>query len=511
MPWIMEPILPFSLSTSFSWTAMGIGVMVGVFFAVLFALLPLVEVSGISPMRALNSFAGDEGGTRKGRWRIFLLIGASVFLFALYQTASWIAALSFFGGILFLLAALLGIGILLMRGARRIFSYRWSFPLRQGVANLFRPNGQTLVLILAIGLATTLVTALLLTRGMLSEQTRLAGEKGGPNTILFDIQPQQKDSLKGFLEREEMPVLQDVPIVPMRIRAIEGKERAKILADTSSKRHEHMVEREYRATYRDTLIGTETLVKGEWIGEYEKGSGPVPISLEKDVFQDLQLSLGDRIDMNVQGATIETRVASVRKIEWRRVQTNFLMLFPKGVLENAPRTHAIMTRTDSSHIQRNTQYHLVQSFPNISVIDLDRILESLQSVLDKIGFAIRFMGSFSMITGLIILIGSLVLTKYQRLRESVLLRTLGAVKRDILLIQIVEYAALGTIASASGILLGLSAGWTMAFFWFDVPMVFPVGPLLSVWGTVLILTVGLGLLNARAPLREAPFQVLRKE
>lgn len=510
IPSIMQAILPFSLTTSFSWSAMAIGTLIGVFFAVLFALLPLIEVSGISPMRALNNFVGDEGGGGKEKATVYSLIGLSVFLFAFYQTASWIAALSFFLGTSLILLALLGIGSLLMRTARRIFSRRWSFPLRQGVANLFRPNGQTLVLVLAIGLATTLLTALLLARGMLVERTRMAGDEGSPNTILFDVQPDQKDSVIEFLEKENMPVQQEVPIVPMQIRSIEGEERASILADTSNERDEHMVEREYRVTYRDHLIGTEELVRGEWIGKHEKDGAAVPISIEEDVFEDLNLSLGDRIAFNVQGASVRTKVSSVRSIEWQKVQTNFLILFPEGVLENAPRTHAIMTRTEAEHRDKNTRFKLVQKFPNISVIDLERILESLQRVLDKVGFAIKFMGSFSMVTGLIILIGSLVLTKYQRLQESVLLRTLGAVKQDILLIQLVEYAALGTIASASGILLGLGLGWSMALFWFQVPMVFPILSLLGIWGAVTLLTIGLGILNARAPIRETPFSIFRK-
>ncbi|MFB6257162.1 MAG: ABC transporter permease [Flavobacteriales bacterium] len=511
MPWIMKPVLPFTLSTSFSWITMGVGLGVGIFFAVLFALLPLLQVSGTSPMRALNSFSDPKGeGSPSPRWWIYSLIGLSVFLFALYQTASWIAALAFFGGTLFLLGTLLGIGTFLMRAARRIFSFRWSFPLRQGVANLFRPNGQTLVLVLAIGSASALVTTLLLVRSVLVERAKVTESKEAPNTILFDIQPSQKDSVIDFLDKEKMPVKQDVPIVPMRIRAIEGKDRASILADTTDKRDDHLVEREYRVSYRDTLIGTEEVVRGEWIGEVKKDEEAVPISVEKDVFQDLHLSLGDRIEFNVQGANVKTRVASVREIEWRKMQTNFLILFPKGVLENAPRTHAIMTRREASHNQDNLRYRLIQRFPNISVIDLERILESLRTVLDKIGFAIRFMGSFSIVTGLIILIGSLVLTKYQRMKESVLLRTLGAVKRDILIVQLVEYAALGTIASASGILLGLLLSWGLAFFWFQVPFVFPALSLSIVWGTALFLTVGLGILNARGPLREAPFSTLRK-
>lgn len=512
MPEVMRPFLPFTLETRVSWSAIGIGASVGVVFSLLFSLLPLIQISGTSPMRALSSLQEEERGNGgKERNGIFLLLALAIFLFAYFQTGSWIGGLFFFLGLLTLLLVLLGIGKLLMKGARRLFSRRWGFPLRQGVANLFRPNGQTLVLILAIGLATALVSTLLLSRNMLNERASITGRGDGPNTILFDVQSEQKDSVKRFLDKEKIPLHQEVPIVPMRIRRIEGERRGEMLADTSNERREHLLEREYRATYRDTLIGTETLVKGKWIGEADPSEGAIPISVEEDIFRELKLSLGDRIDWNVQGADLETEVASVRRIEWRKVQTNFLVLFPKGVLEKAPQTHALMARTDSSHLQRNSNYRLIQRFPNVSLIDLERILESLDEVLEKISFAVRFMGSFSIATGIVILIGSLVLTKYQRLRESALLRTLGAERRKILWIQFIEYAALGTIGSFTGILLGVMSSWVLAHFWFDVPLVLPALPLTGIWGAVLVLTIGIGLWNARGVLKHPPSRILQGE
>lgn len=512
MPSIMKPFLPFTLETSISWSSIGVGGSVGIILATLFALPPLLEVAGTSPMRALNSFEGSsDKAVRKGKRRVYGIIGIAILLFAFYQTGSWLTALIFFGGLGLVILALLGIGVLLMRTARKLFSRNWSFPVRQGVANLFRPNDQTMVLILAIGLATTLISTLLLTRTMLVERVDITGGEGRPNTVLFDIQSEQHDSVRAFLEEEGMPVIQDVPIVPMQIQSIGGEEREAILSDTTNEVHDHMLEREYRVTYRDSLIETETLLRGEWVGTADPDSGPVPISVEEDVMEELDLSLGDRMSFNVQGASIEARVASVRGIEWQRVQTNFLILFPRGVLEKAPSTHAIMTRTEERHIEGNTRYRLTQRFPNISVLDLERILESLDKVMDKISFAIRFMGSFSIATGVLILIGSLVLTKYQRLRESVLLRTLGAVRKDILWIHAIEYAALGSIAAASGILLGLFASWVAALFWFEVPMVLPVVPLLITWAATLLLTMTLGLLNTRSALYYPPFMVLRRE
>ena len=153
---------------------------------------------------------------------------------------------------------------------------------------------------------------------------------------------------------------------------------------------------------------------------------------------------------NVQGSVISTIVGSLRQVDWDRVQTNFLVVFPTGVLEKAPQFHVLVTRIDNKDQSARFQQQLVQQFPNVSIIDLSAVLNIVSSIIDKVGFVIRFMAGFSIFTGLIVLIASVLISKYQRIQESVLLRTLGASRKQIFYITALEYFFLGALAAATG-------------------------------------------------------------
>jgi putative ABC transport system permease protein len=225
----------------------------------------------------------------------------------------------------------------------------------------------------------------------------------------------------------------------------------------------------------------------------------------------MKLKLGDVLTFNVQGTPITTIIGSTREVEWNRVQTNFLIVFPLGVLEEAPQFHVLMTRVDNTNQSVAFQQELVQAFPNVSAIDLGLILRTLDEILQKVSFVIRFMALFSIITGLIVLGSSVVISKYQRIQESVLLRTLGASSKQILLISLIEYLVLGALATLSGILLSLLSTWLLAMFVFETPFVAVFTPLVVVLVIVTGLTVIIGMLNSREVLNRPPLEILRAE
>ncbi len=157
------------------------------------------------------------------------------------------------------------------------------------------------------------------------------------------------------------------------------------------------------------------------------------------------------------------------------------------------------------------QQAMVQRFPNVSIIDLALVLSTLDDILSKIAFVIRFMAAFSIATGLIVLIASVLTSKYQRIQESVLLRTLGASRRQILVITALEYFFLGALAAATGIVLSLLAVWALATYTFKAPFSVSVLPLLIVFVAICLLTVIIGLFNSRSILNKAPLEILRQE
>src|SRR5205823_2955741 len=142
------------------------------------------------------------------------------------------------------------------------------------------------------------------------------------------------------------------------------------------------------------------------------------------------------------------------------------LLFPPGALEDAPATYVLLTRVDSAGASARLQRELVQKFPNIAAIDLTLILQTLDAILGKISFGVRFMALFTVVTGLLVLAAAILSGRYQRMRESILLRTLGASRAQILQIQLVEYFCLGLLSAVTGILLALAASWALAMFVF---------------------------------------------
>jgi putative ABC transport system permease protein len=213
----------------------------------------------------------------------------------------------------------------------------------------------------------------------------------------------------------------------------------------------------------------------------------------------------------VQGTLIPTVVGSLRTVDWQRVQTNFRVIFPTGVLEEAPQFHVLVTRVPSPEVSAGFQQAVVKKYPNVSVIDLNLILTVLDEVLDKIGFVIRFMAGFSIITGLIVLIASVLISKFQRMQESILLRTLGASRKQILFITALEYFFLGALAAATGILLSMAASWALAKYSFNAPFTPHWLPVVTLFAAISLLTVIIGLFNSRSVLNKPPLEVLRKE
>jgi len=235
------------------------------------------------------------------------------------------------------------------------------------------------------------------------------------------------------------------------------------------------------------------------------------VSLDQRYAEWVHLQIGDHIVFNVQGKLIPAIVGSFREVDWRRVQTNFRIIFPTGVLEKAPQFHVLITRVPSPEVSAKFQQAVVQRYPNISVIDLGLILSVLEDLLDKIGFVIRFMAGFSIITGMIVLISSVLISKYQRIQESVLLRTLGASRKQILVITGIEYFLVGGLAASAGILLAMAASWGLAKYVFDAPFHVQVWPLVFIFLAISLTTVIIGLFNSRDVLQKTPLEVLRQE
>jgi len=394
---------------------------------------------------------------------------------------------------------------------RKFFPTTWSYVWRQGLANLYRPNNQTTTLVLSLGLGMLLISTMFFSRQMLMQQLDIRGNADRGNLVLFDIQPDQVEGVKKLLKEEDIPMLQNVPIVTMRLKAINGLSVEAIRRDTARKAERWALRHEYRSTYRDSLLDSEGLAEGTFTGRVDPGTSLVPVSAAQRVMESLNLSLHDTLTFDVQGVPVKTQIGSVRKVDWQRVQPNFFMVFPLGVLEPAPHFNAMVLHAPNAKRSVQVQSSIVQQFPNVSAIDLSLILQTVQSFLDKISFVIQFMALFSVVTGLIVLGGSVVTSRLQRIRESVLLRTLGARRRQIVAIMAVEYLFLGLFAALTGLIISLGATWLLGYFYFDLVFIPDAGVLLGGVMVLTLLTLLIGMLNSRSIYRRPPLEVLRAE
>ena len=301
----------------------------------------------------------------------------------------------------------------------------------------------------------------------------------------------------------------------MRIESINGRPVTMTLADTSrdddageGPSNGWALRREYRSTYRDTLVTSERLVSGRW---WTPGATPVQISVERDLARELGVGVGDRIVWDVQGLPLPTRIASLREVDWARFEPNFFVVFAPGALERAPQTFVTLTRIDRAAERGTFQRRIAERLPNVTSVDLSSVQETLERLIDRVVLAIRFMALFTLATGTLVLAGALATSRFQRIREGALLRTLGATRAQLLRIVLSEYLSLGLLSAAVALLLAGVAGWAIARFVFDGRFSLPLLPFGGLGAVVVALTVAVGLANSREVLRRPPLEVLRAE
>jgi putative ABC transport system permease protein len=532
LPLLFQDLLPVDVRVAPSSRSILLGMGLGLWVAGIFAVLPLLSVRRVSPLVTLRR----EYEPPKRRRDLLtglaaVALAASVVALSAIQVEALLQGAVFAGGV--------GVGILvlwlaargLMYGVRRWFPTRWPYLWRQGLANLYRPANQTVTVVLALGFGASLLTTLFLVQHNLLSEFRIGGGSGRPNLMLFDIQPDQRAGLTALLTESGHAGLPMVPVVSMRIKQLRDVPvRALTAADTAAPDtagppnrrggqaggggpSAWAVRREYRSTYRDTMTTSETLVSGKWWpgSQAPRPGEPALISLEEDIARELDVKLGDEIVWDVSGIEIPTRVASLREVDWGRFETNFFVVFQSGVLERAPQMLVTLVREDSAEARGQLQRRVAERFPNVTAIDLSQIQSALDGIIDKAALIVRFLAGFSLVTGAVVLVGAVSASRLQRIREAVLLKTLGATRAQVLRVLVSEYAALGLLSAVASVSIATAAGWALAKWVFEQPFSLPAVQLGGLTLLLIVLTLAVGLWNSAEILKRAPLAVLREE
>jgi putative ABC transport system permease protein len=415
------------------------------------------------------------------------------------------------GGLLAALGALAGVARIMIWSARRLSLRAFPYVVRQGLANLYRPRNRTLLLTVVLGSGAVLILTVQLTQSALRREFTRRDEAGAGNTILMDAQTDQLGGLSKLMREKGMPIVQQAPVVAMRLASVNGVPVEKLAADKSRNKGGWAYRREYRSSYSAGLREGEKLVAGQWPVPWSTNDPVAPVSIEAGIARELGVGPGDRLGFDVQGVPVAARVASVREVEWRRVQPNFFVIFPPGAVDEATSFHILVTRTESPGQSADFQRAVLRQFPNISIIDLRTIIQTIDSMVAKAEAVIRFMAAFTLLTGLVVLAGAMANSRRQRIGESVLLRTLGATKRQLLQILAVEYAALGALAGAAATGLATTAAWSLCHYMLKIDFAPSLAILPFVWLILAGLAMATGLIGAGRILDHPPLEVLRSE
>jgi len=487
--------------------AQGLGL--GLLISLLFSALPLLRIRRIKPNMLLREAEQDAPGRRLdlGRALVAGLVLAGLLLLTSWQAGSLRVGVFFLGGlgltalVLYLAAWLL---VFLVRRARGL----GTFAVRQAINSMHRPGNQTRVIVLAVGLGAFLVLSVQSLQAGLLDEFDVARRGNLPNMYLIDVQRDQVEGVREIVAQTTGARAELIPTLRARIAAVNGKE---VDLDAEGARRERgRLGREYVVTYRPRLEYNETLVAGKFWDETP--SQEPEVSIEEGLRGAGGIDLGGTITFDIQGRKIEARVTSVRRVDWRNSRTGFLILFRPGALDRAPATFVGAVDGPTEEPARSRfQRAIVDRFPNVSVIDVADIVRSVSRILSNITLAVSFIGGFVFLSGALILVGSIAMTKFQRVYEAAVLKTLGAERRVLLTIMLAEYGLLGLVAGLVGAAAANGLSYAVSRYVFEIDWTF--APLLNLTGVAatVFLVGAVGALSSLDVLTRKPLSILRAQ
>jgi putative ABC transport system permease protein len=430
---------------------------------------------------------------------------------AAWQAGSWRVGGILAGGFAAVAAVLVGAGVLLVRAMRPLQrSHR--LPIRYAARRIGRPGSQVRPVLLAVGLGAFLVVGVRVLQDDLLRAMAITMRPDSPDMFLIDVQPDQADSVRAVLRAPGGagdPTL--IPVLRARITAIRGKETT-LGSYEDVRGRGHGLGREYVVTYRSGLAENERLVAGEFWPLAAPPAG-AQVSIEQGLAERERLGPGDVIRFDILGRAIDATVASVRKVDWADARAGgFMFVFRPGALESAPGTFIAPVKGPADAAARaRFQRDLTARFSNVSVIDVRDILAGITRVLRNVTLAVSIVGSLVLVSGILILVGSISMTRFQRLYETAILKTLGATAGHIAALLLVEFGLIGAAAGVIGAAGAAGLSWAVGRYVLDLPWEPAIGTLAAavVLATALVATVG-SLANLDV-LRRKPLATLRAE
>lgn len=531
LPDLMSGLLPVQVERSYALLPMARGAAMGLLTALLFALWPLLGLRRIPPARLFRREVSVEPPVRppvmdggrpllgkrlgdRSQWIAGLLILVALVSLSLWQIGSLRIGGVFIGVLALSLLVLAG-------GTRGVIKLAQhlaprSLILRQGLANLYRPGSQAATAILSVGIGVTVIVAIVVVEASLMRQIHDNLPTEAPSFFFIDIQRDQRDAFARFFTDRHLPV-ELTPIARVRLQAV--GDQAVSAMKFEGRPDAWYFQREYAVTVQTSLPKGNRIIAGRWWDDGAAREQPL-VSVEQEAAQHLGVTVGSTLTFDVQGRAVTATVASLREVNWGSLTTNFFVIFSPGALDETAMTTIATVRIPSSGKAASDtaasedvtiQRAVVAAFPNVTAVNIRYVLDAIGSVLTRLGRVVRLMALFTVAAGLLVLAGAIATSRYRRLREAVILKTLGATRGVIVRIFAVEYACLGATAGLIGAALASLLAFVLLHFFLDQPWSLePVRLAAGALGAAL-LTILTGFLASYRLLGRKPLAVLRQE
>jgi putative ABC transport system permease protein len=509
---------PFGVtSVGVTWSAALQGIAVGLLVSLLFALVPLMEVRRVKPLLLLRADTAMTARRRDWRsWLAGIVTTAALSLIAVWQAGSLQAGLFVSAGLVIMTAGLFVASHLLVRFSRPL-ARSPRFALRHAILSLSRPGNQTRVILMAVGVGCFFILGIRAVQANLLHELNFEVGQNSPDFILIDIQPDQVDGVTAAVTPYARSAPRVLPLMRARVVGVDGRRTR--LANADAVRQHGELTREYGLTYRNAIQNNERLVAGTfWSGPLTTAKTPdgydTEVSIEKDVYDDAQVEVGDVMRFDVAGSVLSARVTSIREVSWDEAQNGgfIFVLRPGPAVQRM--SHAFVGFLEvlpDPSARVGFQRALVKSFPNVSAIDVREIVRALREVVDNVTLGVTIVGIVMLTGGTLILVGAVAMTKFQRLYDAAIYRTLGAGTRRLAAMVSVEYGVLGTLAGLLGAGGAGVLSWVLARYLFEID--WRPAPVLLASGVILTaaLVSLVGLLSSADVLVRKPLGTLKGE
>jgi putative ABC transport system permease protein len=488
------------------------GLIIGLATTLLFLAPPLLAIRRVSPVRIFLREMPETRYSTIGRLRRdpAPLVATLLLIFGVILLASWLAG-GWLRGVVFV-AGLLG-AILILGGFARILLFAIksipplpSLLLRHGLRNLNRPGSHATSVVMALGIGVAFVMTVYFIQSSLLAQLMKSAPADFPNVFLLGITDQDRAPLWDFLKQrpEVRNAGSPIPIIPARLKSIDGRPVEEIEGEDADRRYARV---EFMLSWSAELPPDTRVVEGRWWPP-QPSSSPL-ISVGESAARRLKIAVGSVVELTSSGTTVRGTVANIRDMEFSRPGSNNQFIFSPGALDGLPAAYVGGLRVDESRTAE-LQKALFERFPNVSSVEVGQVLVRVQDLLDKISAVIRFIALFAILAGTIILASSVAATRYQRVREAVLLKTLGATRAKVAGIQATEFLVIGMAAGLVGALLASLAADVLLGRLLETEFTFRWIPLLAAVACTAALTVATGWAASHGILAHRPLEILRE-